>query len=95
MSLFGEEFDSFWDLSSMIHSKKKTVSKTNESEPSATVEVKQVATQSQPASGDRKLTSIGQNTKLLTHYAPKYSPFLSEVRLYRVEARYSFYSSFR
>lgn len=95
MSLFDEEFDSFWDLSSMIHSKKKTVSKAVEPEKPVSVEVKSDATQPRPTSGDRKLTSIGQNTKLLTHYVPKHSPFLSEVRLYRVEARYSFYSSFR
>ena len=98
MPFQGEEFDSFWDLSSMLKNKHKQKKK---EEPAPAIEcTKEVVSSVSASSSDAKKTSIAlelprSSTKLIKEYKPSHSPFLLKVRLYRNDSKYSFYSSFR
>jgi len=93
MSLTGDEFDSFWDLSSMISSKKKK-KEAVQPQSSAISTVVSVEEASTP-SGERTISVGNFGKKLICRYVPEHSPFLLSVNLYRLEGQYSFYSSFR
>ena len=99
MSILGEEFDSFWDLSSMIHKKQQAKKETKSpSTPSTAIPIlAEVDDEGAEQTSEEKQINFnhGIKGKLIVEYAPKDTPFISNVKLYQTASQFSFYSSFR
>ena len=102
--IFGDEFDSFWNLASIISEKKKKPKEEPqaheeiEEKPQEQIVLTEITDDTPPSSRDEGSTlthSHRLGEKLIHSYTPKGASLIKEVRLYKRENKYSFYSSFR
>ena len=101
----GEEFDSFWDLSSMLAQKKQakpkqdtqTLIKSDDRHVSLPqVEITEASTVSEPLSDVNSSLRLSRTDESCsTSYKPQDSTLIQEVKLFKRPNSYSFYSQFR